>query len=193
MFFGSALGSLFALVSTVTRLAVLCILAAVVLLFARDYVERISARAAAEPVKAGAVGFLIQLLFFPVLIATIVLMVITIIGIPLLLLVPFALLAAALLALVGFTAVVYDVGRVAVKRFGAAAQNPYIVAAIGIALVLSPLLLSRVVGFAGGVLWPVTMALLLLGLLAEYVAWTVGLGAVALARFERKVVVVTQP
>ena len=56
-----------------TRLAVLCILASIVLLFGREHVERIGLRAASEPLKAGAVGLLIQLLFFPVLIVTIVL------------------------------------------------------------------------------------------------------------------------
>ena len=153
----------------------MCILASIVLLFARDYVERIGVRAASEPVKAGAIGLLIQLLFFPVLIASIVLMVITIIGIPLLLLVPFAILAAVLLALVGFTAVAYDIGRLAMNRFGTAGQNPYVIAAIGIAVVLSPLLISRLVGIAGGFLVPVTWFLLIIGLCAEYIAWTIGL------------------
>ena len=88
------------------------------LLFGRDYVERVGVRAASEPMKAGVVGFLIQLLFFPVLVASIVVMVVTIIGIPLLVLVPFALLAFALLCFVGFTAVTYDVGRLATTRFG---------------------------------------------------------------------------
>jgi hypothetical protein len=184
--FGSAVGSLFALVSTLARLAVLCILASMVLLFARGYVERVSVRAASEPVKAGAVGFLIQLLFFPALCAMILVMVITIIGIPLLLLVPFALLAFALLFLVGFTAVVYDVGRLAAARFGWDMQNPYLVAALGIALVLLPVLMSRLVGFGGALISPVTWTLIILGLLIEYVVWTVGLGAVALVRFDRK-------
>jgi hypothetical protein len=188
-FFGSGLGSVFALVSTLTRLAVMCILASIVLLFARDYVERIGVRAASEPLKAGAIGLLIQLLFFPVLVASIVLMVVTIIGIPLLLLVPFAILAAVLLALVGFTAVAYDVGRLAMNRFGTAGQNPYVIAALGIAVVLSPLLISRLVGIAGGFLVPVTWALLILGLCAEYIAWTIGLGAIALVRFDRKAVI----
>ena len=166
----------------------LCILASIVLLFARDYVERVGVRAAREPVKAGAIGLLIQLLFFPVLIASIVLMVITIIGIPLLLLVPFAILAAVLLALIGFTAVAYDVGRFAANRFGTAGLNPYLIAAIGIAVVLSPLLISRLVGIGGGFLWPVTGVLLLVGLCAEYIVWTIGLGAIALVRFDRKTV-----
>jgi hypothetical protein len=182
---GNGLGSVFALVFTLSRLAVLCILASIVLLFGRGYVENVSLRAASEPVKAGAVGLLIQLLFFPVLIATIVVMVVTIIGIPLLVLVPFALLAFALLFLVGFTAVAYDVGRLGVSRFGWNGQNPYFVAAVGVALVLSPVLLSRLIGFAG-LLWPITWTLLVLGLLTEYVVWTVGLGAVALVRFDRR-------
>ena len=51
---------------------------------------------------------------------------------------------------------------------------------------LSPVLLSRLIGFAG-LLWPSAAgALLALGLLAEYVVWTVGLGAVALVRFDRR-------
>ena len=186
VFFGPALngGSFFALVFTVSRLAVLCILASIVMLFGRGYVERVSLRAASEPVKAGAVGVLIQLLFFPVLVAMIVVMIVTILGIPLLVLVPFALLAFAILFLVGFTAVAYDVGRLAFSRLGWDAQNQYFVAAMGIAVVLSPVLLSRLVGFAG-FFWPITMMLLVLGLVTEYVVWTVGLGAVALLRFDR--------
>jgi hypothetical protein len=185
--FGPAVGfgSFFALVFTMSRLAVLCILASIVLLFGRGYVERVSLRAASEPVKAGAVGLLIQLAFFPVLIAMIIVMVVTIIGIPLLVLVPFALLAFALLFLIGFTAVAYDVGRLAVSRLGWDGQNPYFVAAMGVAVVLSPVLLSRLVGFAG-LFWPITMMLLVLGVITEYVVWTVGLGAVALVRFDRQ-------
>ena len=177
--------SFFALVFTMSRLAVLCILASIVMLFGRGYVERVSLRAASEPVKAGAVGVLIQLAFFPVLIAMIVVMVVTIIGIPLLVLVPFALLAFALLFLIGFTAVAYDVGRLAVSRLGWDGQNQYLVAATGIAVVLSPVLLSRLVGFVG-LFWPITAMLLVLGLITEYVVWTVGLGAVALVRFDRQ-------
>jgi hypothetical protein len=184
--FGSSFGSAFALISTGTRLAIYCILASVVLLFGRGYVGRVSERAASEPVKAGAVGFLIQLLFFPVLIASIVVMVVTIIGIPLLVLVPFGLLAFALLCFVGFTAVTYDVGRLATQRYGGDGQNPYLVAVVGMAVLLSPVLLSRLIGFGGPMLWPITASLLALGLLVEYVVWTVGLGAVALLKFDRR-------
>ena len=55
------------------------------------------------------------------------------------------------------------------------------------AVLLSPVLLSRLIGFGGVMVWPITGSLLLLGLLIEYVVWTVGLGAVALLRFDRQV------
>jgi hypothetical protein len=179
-------GSTFVLATTIVRLLVYCILASIVLVFAREYVERIGSRASAEPVKAGLIGLLIQLLFFPVLIITCVLFVITIVGIPLLVLVPFALLALALLFLVGFTAVTYDVGRHAAIRFGWPASGPYASAALGIVLVLSPFILGRLLGIGGTFLVPLGWTLLVLGFLVEYAAWTVGLGAIALLRFERR-------
>jgi hypothetical protein len=184
--FGRSFGSVFALLSTVTRIAILGILVSIVLLFGRGYVEQIGVRAAEEPLKAGLVGLLIQLLSVPVLVATIVVMVVTIIGIPLLVLIPFALVAFALLFLIGFTAVVYDVGRLAASRFGWQGQNPYLVAFAGIVMVLLPVVIGRLIGFGGALVSPITWTLLLLGFLAEYVAWTVGLGAVALVRFDRR-------
>ena len=102
---GSMWGSLFALMSTGTRLGVLSLIACLILLVAREHVERIGARAAAEPIKAGAIGVLAQLLFLPLLIFSIVLLVVTIIGIPLLALIPFAILALVIVLLVGFTSV----------------------------------------------------------------------------------------
>jgi len=68
--------------------------------------------------------------------------------------VPFALLAFALLFLIGFTAVSYDVGRLAVSRFGIEQHNPYFVAATGIAVVLSPVPLTVKTLIACGALGP---------------------------------------
>jgi len=172
--------------STMARLIVLCVCVSIVMLIGRDYVERVGARAAAEPVKAGLVGVLAQLLFLPLLVMSILVLVITIIGIPLLALIPFALLGLAIILLVGFSAVAFDVGRLVTARLGWSDQGPYATAIIGIVAVLSPLLAARLIGLAtGGVLFPLTLALLALGLLCEYLAWTVGFGAVALLRFDR--------
>jgi hypothetical protein len=172
--------------STMVRLAVLALLGCLVVLFAHDYVERVGARAAAEPVKAGLVGFVTQLLLFPVLIIVIIVLVVTIIGIPLLLLVPFALLALFVLFFVGFTAVAHHVGRLVRARVGWAGENPYATALVGFVAVLAPLLLARLLGLAGGFLFPFTGVLAVIGFALEYVAWTVGMGAVALLRFDKR-------
>ena len=168
-----------ALVAQVARIAVLCLLAALILLVGRGYVERIGDRAATEPLKAGAVGLLAQILFLPLLIVTIVLLVVTIIGIPLLVLVPFAILGLVLVALVGFTSVAHEVGRL-LTRSASGSTGPYMTTVIGIVALLAPVLIARLVMLVGGLmLSPIAVALTLVGWLIEYLAWTVGFGAVA--------------
>lgn len=180
----TALG-LLALMSTLARVAVLCVLASLVMLVGREYVERVGARAVAEPVKAGVIGLLAQLLFIPLLVITILVLVVTIIGIPLLVLVPFAVLALAVVGLIGFTAVASYLGRLINHRFAWSGDNPYLTVVIGIVMVVSPVLIARLIGLAGILVFPITGTLKFLGFLLEYVAWTVGFGAVALLRFAR--------
>jgi hypothetical protein len=182
---GRTLGAAFAFLATVVRVAVLCLLAALVILVGREYVERVSTLAAAQPLKAGAIGFLAQVLFLPILVITIVLLVVTIVGIPLLLLLPFALLGLGAVALIGFTAVGYHLGRLLGARLGWMNVGPYASTMAGILLLLSPLLLARLVGLGSGLLLPMTFGLGLIGVLVEYLAWTIGFGAVALVRFGR--------
>ena len=181
----SMVGSAFALVGTLARVAILCLLAALVILLGWDYVERAGARAAIEPVKAGAIGLLAQLLFLPILVITIVALVVTIIGIPLLILIPFMLLGLLLIGLVGFTAVAYRVGLEIATRLGWSTENHYLTAVGGILVLLSPALLARVVGLSGIPGFPLTGFLLFVGLMIEYVAWTIGFGSMALLRFSR--------
>lgn len=185
-FWGSRWFGLFAFLSTVMRVVILCVLASLIVLVGHDYVERISARAAAEPLKAGVVGFLAQLLIVPLLVVTIVVLVVTIIGIPFLVLIPFAILGLIALCVVGFTAVAYHVGRLVAGRIGSAPLNPYLTAMVGIVVVMLPVLLGRMLGIGGAHLLPIALPILSIGFLAEYLAWTVGLGAVALNRFDRR-------
>jgi hypothetical protein len=186
LMWGSMWGGLFSLFSTLMRCAILCLLASLVLLVAGDYVERVGARAAAEPVKAGIVGLLAQLLFLPILIVLVLFLVITIVGIPLLVLVPFAVLALALFFVVGFTAVASYVGRLVSDRLGSSRPNPYLTAIVGVIVVMSPLLLGRIIGLGDGIVFPITAVLIFVGFCVEYLAWTVGFGAVALNRFDRR-------
>ncbi len=174
-----------ALMSTLGRVAILCVLGALVMLLGREYVERTSLRAVAEPLKAGAIGFLAQLLFLPVLIITILILVVTIVGIPLLLLIPFAMLALAVIALLGFTSIAYRVGQFVSERFGWGVSSPYAMTVLGILVVVSPLLLTRLLSLLGGPIVPMAFGLGVIAFVVEYVVWTIGFGAVALARLDR--------
>jgi hypothetical protein len=176
-------GSAFALLSTLIRIGILCLLAAIVVLLARNQVERVSAAASAEPLKAGAIGILAQLLFVPLLVVTIVVLIVTIIGIPLLLLIPFVVLFLGLAALVGFTGVAYHVGRLVAPRVGWMGQGAYAATIAGILVLLSPVILARFVSLIGVPAIPMTFGLAAIGFLVEYLAWTIGFGAVALVRF----------
>lgn len=177
---GPALGSVISLMATMGRLSILTLFALLVVLLGREYVEDIGARAAAEPVKAGAVGVLSQLLFLPLLVITIVMLVITIIGIPLLILIPFILLGLVVVSLVGFTAVAQRIGRLVTGRFGWT-RGPYATTFTGIVVILSPVLVARLAGLAGGTAFPMSFGLGLAGAIFEYLVWTVGFGAVAIA------------
>ena len=173
-----------ALISQITRIALLCLLAVLVVLVGGNVVDRIGRRAAEDPLKAGAVGFLAQILFLPILIVTILLLVVTIIGIPLLVLIPFALLGLVLVALVGFTAVASRVGQAIAARLSWH-SGPYLATVTGVLTLLVPVLLGRVVGLGGLLMAPIAFAISLVGLIVEYLAWTVGFGAVALTRFSK--------
>ncbi|MBS1819906.1 MAG: polymer-forming cytoskeletal protein [Acidobacteria bacterium] len=182
----SMLGSAFAFVGTLVRIAVLCLFVSLVVLFGREYMERVGNVAASVPLKAGGVGVLAQVLFLPLLVITIVVLVMTIIGIPLLLLLPFAVLGIALVSLVGFTAVAHYVGTLAASRFGWADRNPYLLANVGVLMIMAPVLLSRLASLGGAFLFPLALTLGIAGFVLEYLAWTVGFGAVALTRFGRR-------
>lgn len=178
-------GSVFSLFSTLVRVGVLCLLAVLVMMFGRDYVERVGQRAFAEPLKAGAIGFLAQMLFVPLLVTTIILFLVTIVGIPLLALIPFAVLGLMVLALVGFTSIASYVGQWLMTRVGWTDYGNYATTIAGILVIASPLVLARLVGLGGGPLWLMSFGLTTIGFLCEYLAWTIGMGAVALTRFNR--------
>jgi hypothetical protein len=169
---------------TLVRVGLLMLLAGLVLLVARTPVEQIADRAAMEPVKSWAVGFLAEILFVPLLVFTVVVLAISVIGIPLLVLVPVAIVALMVVFLVGFTGVAYQIGRLLEVRVDWLRARPYGATLAGIILILSPLLVARLLGLSGAggfIVWLLVAA----GFVAEYIAWTTGLGAAALTRFGR--------
>jgi hypothetical protein len=183
------------LTGTLVRITLLILLTTLVLFVAKTPVEQIADRVAADPVKSWFVGFLAEMLFIPVLIMTAVVLAISIIGIPLLVLLPVAVVALLVVMLVGFTAVAYHIGRLLQDRVDVLRTRPYTATFTGILLIVSPVLLARLVGLTGDlgfVVWPIAAV----GFLLEYSVWTAGLGAATLARFNRPAqppVIVTTP
>ena len=172
------------LTGTLVRITLLILLTTLVLFVAKTPVEQIADRVAADPVKSWFVGFLTEMLFIPVLIMTAVVLAISIIGIPLLALLPVAIVALLVVMLVGFTAVAYHIGRLLQDKVDVLRTRPYAATFAGILLIVSPVLLARLVGLTGDlgfVVWPIAAV----GFLLEYSVWTAGLGAAALARFNR--------
>lgn len=186
------LGSAFSLMSTVVRLAILCLLCALVVLVGGAYVNQVGALAADQPLKAGLVGFLSQVFMLPLAVVTIVVLVITIVGIPFLLLLPFVAVGLCAVALVGFTAVAQRLGGTVLERVGGP-SGAYAATLLGVVLILGPVLLGKLVSFGGAPLWFVATPLAAVGLLTEYVAWTVGFGAAAFLAFGSGTRVVPPP
>jgi hypothetical protein len=81
------------------------------------HVDAIAGQVAREPLRAGFVGFLGETLFVPLLLTTVVVLTVSVIGIPLLALMPFAVVLLLVVLLVGFTGVAAQVGRVTGDRF----------------------------------------------------------------------------
>jgi hypothetical protein len=169
------------LVGTLLRITLLMLSALVVVALGGRFVEAIADRAATEPFRSGLAGLLAEVLFVPLVVITVVVLAVSIIGIPLLVLVPFAVVLAVVPMLVGFTGVAYHIGRLGSTRFGIKG-GPYASVALGVALVVGITLIARIVALAGGFVFGVVVAVPLaaIGGLAEYVAWTIGIGAVLL-------------
>ena len=173
------IGDGFRLFGTAMRVSLLVLMVLLVSLIASRPVSRIADRAGREPWTSGFTGLLAQLLFIPVLVLTIVILAVSIIGIPLLLLVPFAIVAFLLAMLVGFAGVAQRVGRWAVGP-----DRPvYLALSVGVIVVCAVALLLRVLQLLPLPLWPITWIFGLSAFMIEYLAWTVGLGAALLTRF----------
>src|SRR5262245_4658805 len=172
--FGTLASRVERFVTTIVRVLMYILFALIVIAVGQRPVQQIAARIGAERGRSGLIGLLAEILFVPVLVVTILALVVSIIGIPLLVLVPFGIILIGIVMLVGFTGAAYRVGTWTLDKFGRTQQNPYLIAAIGIVVIAGLTLVGRLFALAvGGVGAPFYIA----GYLLEYVAWTIGFGA----------------
>ena len=173
------------LFGTMVRMALFGLLAALVVLVAPRAVQRVEYAVTSQPWKAAVVGLLAQLFFVPVLVLAVVVLAVSIIGIPLLVLVPFGVLGFLLAFLLGFAGAACGLARVAWRRGSGSQAGMLAALAVGLAIIWSFTLLGRVVGLGGGPLMAAAVGLIIVGILIEYAAWTLGLGGALLTRFGR--------
>jgi hypothetical protein len=171
--------SWFSLLGTLLRIGLVMLLALIVAVVASGPTERISRRVALDPWVSGFVGLLAQVLFVPVLVLTVVFLAISIVGIPLLFLVPFALVALLFGVLMGFTGVARRVGEWAVGPY----KGPMVATMVGVAVITAGAIVTRIVWLIPGPIAPLAFVLWMIALFIEYIAWTIGLGALLLTRF----------
>jgi hypothetical protein len=184
-FYFGEFGPVARLVGTTFRVVLLALVACIALVVARRAVEGSAQRVADEPLRATLVGLVAWVLVVPVFTLAVVVLSISIIGIPLLLLMPFAVLLLLLMAIVGFSGTATAVGQWARRRFGIGSTSGVADVCLGILIILLPLLLARVVALGGWALSPIVFLLVATSLCVEFLAWSSGFGAVLTNAFSR--------
>lgn len=166
------------LIGSTFRLLLLITLGVLAYLIARRSVESSAERVQDNPVKATFVGLAAGLLIGPLLFLTSFVLVLTIIGIPLLLLIPFIIAFLVLLALVGFTGTALAIGQWASRRFGIGSATGVATVILGIVVILMPLMLARLIALGGWATAPFSFTLGAAAFGLELLVWAAGFGAV---------------
>lgn len=164
-------------------LTIIGLIACLAYLLAQRPTERMARKVSTAPWQSALVGIASVLLFVPVLVVVVLVLAISIIGIPLLILVPFAILGLVLLAFVGFTSVAYQLGRWLDRRFGWAPSSPYAQILIGLGAIYLFSLLGHLLQVVGGPLHLLGLLVISVGGAIKAAAGIVGFGAVILTRF----------
>ena len=173
------------LLGSLLRMALFTLLATLILLLAPKAVQRVEWAVFTQPWKSVIVGLLAQLFFIPLLVIVVIVLAVSIIGIPLLVLVPFGVLAFFVALLLGFTGAASGVARLVQRRFDWSHPSTFSVLMVGLVMVWGITVLGRLVAFGGGPLAVMAALLIFTGFVIEYVVWTVGLGGALLTRFGR--------
>ncbi len=176
----------FRLFASLVRMALFALLATLVLLVAPTAVQRVRVAVTTQFWKSALVGLLAQLFFVPVLVLAVVVLAVSIIGIPLLVLVPFAVLAFFVALLLGLAGAASGLGRLVQRGSSSATPTGFALLAIGLAMIWGITVLGRLVGLGGGPLAYIGTLVVLTGFVIEYAAWSVGLGGALLTRFGRR-------
>jgi hypothetical protein len=165
-----------ALSATVIRLSLVLIVSLLITIIAPGWVRSMGVRASSA-LSAGLLGAAAEILFIPALIAIVIGLVISIVGIPLLGAIPFALALGMLAWTGGFAAVAACLG--ARLRGGSIATSSSLVTdlLIGFVVISGVSIVAHMISVGPGWMTPLGWLMRAGGIAVEYVAWTIGLGA----------------
>ncbi len=164
-------------------LLVVAALAWLSLLLAQKPIGRMERRIESEPWKTGLVGLLAIVLFVPTFVMLAVFLAISIIGIPLLLVLPFLLLAVAIAGWLGLVAVAGRVGSWAEERFGWRLGSPFWIVLVGFALLSALSIVGELLDFGVAPMRFIAAMFAFFGAIVSFAAWTIACGAAVLTRF----------
>lgn len=173
-----------ALSATVLRLSLVLMVSLLLTVVAPGWVRSMGVRASSA-FSSGLLGAVAEILFVPVLIAVVIGLAVSIVGIPLLGAIPFALAFGALAWTGGFAAVAACLG--ARLRGSSIATSSSLITdlLIGFVTICGLTIVAHVMFVGPGWMTPFGWLTRAAGMTVEYVAWTIGLGAVLSGRFVR--------
>jgi hypothetical protein len=173
-----------ALSATVLRLSLVLLISLLITIVAPNWVRSMGVHASSV-VSSGLVGAVTEVLLVPVVIVVVLGLAISIIGIPLLGAIPFALALGALAWTGGFAAVAACLGArlrgTSIERTSSLVTDLL----VGFAAISALSLIAHVVSVGPSGLTRLGWIAGAVGMAVEYVAWTIGLGAVIYGRFVR--------
>jgi hypothetical protein len=173
------------LVSTLTLGLIFCLIGAGMVFYALPQLERVSNLVRRDTLRSTGVGVASNFLALPTFIIGVVVLAVTIIGIPLLILyVPLFWVALMAAAAYGVVAVAHAIGERTAEQsgsFAASRRNAYNYVFTGIGMLLAPLFAAHLLELTGFLGWLGDLVEVL-GVLILWGAATLGFGAVALSR-----------
>jgi hypothetical protein len=169
--------------ATLLRLGVALVFSLLLTLVAPGWIDGIARRAAASAGAAAVLGVAGQILFVPGIVVVVVALAISVIGIPLLAALPLLIGAAGVLWAAGFAAVSALVGSRLRGRATDASGSSAADVLTGFTAISLLTIAGHLMALGSGPITPLAWVVVSAGLLIEYLAWTVGLGAALTAAF----------
>lgn len=163
------------------RLGMVLTISLLLTLIAPGWIRSMASQASSAA-RSGFKGFLVEVLFVPALLIVSIALIISVIGIPLLAAIPFVLAGGALLWIAGFAAVSVSLGARLRGSSGDQSAVPFLDLLTGFVAITGVTIMAHFAALTPGSSGSLGWLLHTTGLVIEYVAWTVGLGA-ALSTF----------